>query len=68
MLILLCVIIVSIIKFFGQNWHIIEISIFDFGRNLITVSINYDIYEEKVYDIWHMIHVYTYGLYKVSMF
>ena len=51
MLILLCVIIVSIIKFFGQNWHIIEISIFDFGRNLITVSINYDIYEEKAYDI-----------------
>ena len=35
---------------------------FDFGRNLIIVSIkiNYDIYEEKVYDIYR--HVYTYRI------
>jgi len=71
--ILLCNIIVSIIKlwylwrrstiftFFGQNWHITEISVFDFGRNLISILINYDIYEEEIY-------VYTYGFYKVSMF
>jgi len=71
--ILLCNIIVSIIKlwylwrrstiltFFGQNWHITEISVFDFGRNLISISINYDIYEEEIY-------VYIYSLYKVSMF
>jgi len=29
-----------------------EISIFDFDRNLIIISINYDIYKKKVYDIW----------------
>ena len=33
-----------------------RVSVFDFDRNLIIVSINdiYDIYEEKVYDIYHL--------------
>ena len=41
----------------------IEISVFDFVRNLIIVSINYDIYEEKIYG-----YVYTYDLHKILFF
>ena len=40
--------------FFGQNYYFkidtTEISIFNFSRTLIIVSINYDIYKENVYD------------------
>jgi len=47
----------EVLIFFGQNWYTIEISVFDFSRNLFIVSINYDIYyEEKVYDILASIH------------
>jgi len=44
----------------AQNWHTTEISVFDFEnfRNLINISINYDIYKEKIYDIY----LYTWPL------
>ena len=40
-----------------------EISVFDFDRNLIIISINYDIYKKKVYG-----HVYANDLYRISIF
>jgi len=45
-----------------------EISIFDFDRNLIIISINYDeiIFIKKKYTIYG--HVYANGLYRISIF
>jgi len=52
--------------FFGQNYYFkidtTEISIFNFGRTLIIVSINYDIYKEKIYDIWACLWSYIWPL------
>jgi len=30
-----------------------------YNRNLIIVSINYDIYEEKIYDIWVCLYIWS---------
>jgi len=41
-------------------YSLAKISIFNFGRNLIIISINHDIYKEN--------YVYTYGLYRIPIF
>jgi len=41
-------------------YSLAKISIFNFGRNLIIISINHDIYKEN--------YVYTYDLYRIPIF